>query len=403
MRRLLPLLLVLTAIEGPARASMDEAGDAWARDTKAVCAATRTNPLSYSKTDYPAAVATMSDLLDSKARHIEFSWAIDPKNPPPSAEAVIRLPDSEGSDDGIYRFQTVSPEYTRGTMHLYTSEKTRQAPLILMFPITGEQPYYQISRFFCKYFFKKGFRCAVMERELPAEEDLPKTLDGLFQLPGLPPYSVVRARHALDALEEMGELSPGDRVGVAGLSLGAIDAALIATVDPRVQAATLMLGGADIPLILRNIHGLGVDSFAHQREAQEKANGWNDDQFQKEMGPRTCVGDPLTYLDDRDLIKNPNLRSGSQFLMINVKGDPAIPDSASEELYRALCELDGKCPDRKVYNTWFLPKRTRHVFGGLLHIFGARKAALKHFRKELLHPSAPAPAPAARALTDNRF
>ena len=78
--------------------------------------------------------------------------------------------------------------------------------------------------------------------------------------------------------------------------------------------------------------------------------------------------------------------------------------SVIEELYQALCELDGKCPDRRMYNTWFLPKNTRHVLGALLHIFGARRATLKHFRKTLLNPEVPAPNQGpATVLTDNRY
>lgn len=394
--RILPLVALLSATI-PARATVDEAEEAFQRDTRRVCDAVLANPLLSPRVSVPAYIH--DDELDKRSREVRFSWGEDPERPSPQVEASIELP------EGRLRYQTVSGEYTRGVFHLYTSPDRRAAPLILMFPITGEQPKYAISRFFCRYFFKKGFRCAYMERDLPAEEDLPETLDGLFQLPGLPPYSVVRARHGLDALEQMGELRPGEKIGVGGISLGAIDAALIASIDERVSAASLMLGGADIPLILTKIHGMGVESFARQREAQTERNRWNEEQFREAMGPRTCVGDPLTYLNDPQLMTNPNLRSGEQVLMINMKGDPAIPDQARDELYRALCELDGKCPDRKLYNTWFLPKSTRHVLGAILHIFGARRASLEHFRRQLLQPPVPAPAtaPAAAGLTDNRY
>lgn len=265
----------------------------------------------------------------------------------------------------------------KGVFHLYIPAKNASGPFILMFPITGE-PDFIFSKGICSYFAENGMRCAYMERVLPKKKNLPKTAEGLFLLPGLPPYSVETARRGLDGLEQAGILRPGEKIGVAGLSLGAIDACLLAITDERVEAASLLLGGADIPKILSEIRGAATFPFPQIRKNQMKTMGWNKEQFKSEMAKRTHIGDPLAYLQRR----KSNL-PGNRFQMINVKGDTAIPNEASDELLQALSQIDGTIPDHEMLRVW-LPSGFKHI-GGILHLPYAQERALIHFKKHLGH------------------
>lgn len=264
----------------------------------------------------------------------------------------------------------------QGVFHLYLPAK-KSGPFILMFPITGE-PGFVFSKGICKYLAENGMRCAYMERVLPKKKDLPKTADGLFSMPGLPPYSVETARRGLDGLEQAGLILPGEKIGAAGLSLGAIDAGLLAITDERVGAASLMMGGADLPKILSEIRGAATFPFPQIRENQMKAMGWSKERFRREMAKKTHVGDPLSYLKRRK-----SSLPGNRFQMINIKGDAAIPNEASDELFKALSEIDGSVPDHEMLRVW-LPSGAKHV-GGILHLPYAKERMLDHFKKHLGH------------------
>lgn len=312
----------------------------------------RADPMAYR--DSRISVATLPDLRDDAAREVLFSWVPVPGQNQPAPDGVL---------------------------HLY-AKAGPGAPLILVLPMTGD-PGFVLSRSFCRFFSRHGLRCAYLERLLPDDKDLPKTLDGLFALPGLPPHSSMTARRALDALQALGEIRPGQKVGLAGVSLGAIDAAVVAATDPRVGALALLLGGGDVPYILSRIHGLSVEVFAQERRDQMRLNRWTLADFTRVMAERTWASDPLTYWDDPAWRTNKEL-NGSDVLMMNVSGDPAIPNHASDELYHAIAAATGTKPAYEVLHVDYLPGSWRHL-GALLRLFYARQRMLALFRDVLEH------------------
>ena len=351
MRKTLAALLFALSAAPAFAAIQDDAGAAFERDAAAIPAALRRNPLDLPT--IPVSHQEISEEMDSPSREVWFSWAPTAEHPHPDA---------------------------RGVFHVFDSPETRSEPLVLLLPMTGD-PNHGVIRGFCRYMYRNGFRCAYMERILPDAEDLPATLDGLFTLPGLPPYSAETARHGLDALEEMGILRPGEKVGVGGISMGAIDAALLAATDKRVGAVVMLLGGGDVPKILANIHGPGVREFAQKREEQMKKNHWDLDEFKRQMAEKTWTGDPLVYFTDPELRLNKELRA-DHFLMINVKGDQAIPNECTSELVDALSRLDGTRPDNRMLHLPYLPKGYRHI-GVILRLHYARSRMLQHFERFL--------------------
>jgi len=143
----------------------------------------------------------------------------------------------------------------------------------------------------------------------------------------------------------------------------------------------MLLGGGDVPKILANIHGPGVREFADKREEQMKKNGWDIEEFKRKMAEKTWVGDPLVYFTDPALRLNKDLKA-DRFLMINVKGDQAIPNECTNELADALSRLDGTKPETKLLHLPFLPKGYRHI-GVILRLHYARAKMLQHFERTL--------------------
>lgn len=288
-------------------------------------------------------------IFDAPSREIRFSWKPDGEHPHPRPQGVL---------------------------HLYDASSARSAPLILMLPMTGD-PDNIVSKFFCSYFYRHGFRCAFIERKLPSEGDLPKELDKLIGLPGLPPYSTVTARQGLKALEGLGVLAPGERIGVAGLSMGGIDAPLLDVAEERVAAAALLLSGADIPKILSRIHGKSVEAFERKRKEQMAARGWSLEDFEAQMAQLTWIGDPLTYLESL-----PQGGAATRYLLINAKGDPAIPNESSEALGRALEHATGRRPETRMLPMSPIPEGARHV-AAMAWIPYAAPKMLRHFKDAL--------------------
>lgn len=324
------------------------------------------------------------DLADSAA--LEFaslpSRAPRPEAPPPplyvrepmTAEVTAEAADGEAEVRRI--------AFGEGqVLHLHWPRQG-VGPLILVLPMTGD-PDHKFSRGFCRHFASEGFRCAYLERRLPLDKDLPATLGELFSLPGLPPTSALNARRALDVLEQRGYLRRGDKVGIAGVSLGAIDAALVAATDERIGAAALLLGGADLPRILSQINGAGVKSFARKRKEHMEREHLTLAEFEREMERTTKWGDPLTYFADGCPLSRPDRLAGDRFLMINIKGDPAIPNACSEKLRQAIAR-GGAGPEYELRRVpvpgWF-----KHV-GAILILGHAKRKMTEHFRRFLGDP-----------------
>lgn len=284
-----------------------------------------------------------------RLRTLRFRW--EPKEPlHPDPQGVLRL-------------------------HLPKKESGPDSPFILFLPMTKD-PFHILSRIFCRHLSRNGFRCAYLERPMPWLWTLPdSSAEGLFSLPTFPPYFAETARRALDGLEQAGILAPGAKVGIAGVSLGAIDSALVAATDERIEAAALLLGGAGLPEILSKIRGFGVEIFARTRENERKAEGWDLDEFKRQMAGRTRIADPLAYLEHGSRL------SGERFLMINVEGDTAIPNENSEALRQALFSKESK-PDFEMLHLNFLSEGLRHV-GALFFTRHAQKQMKKHFEKFL--------------------
>lgn len=358
-------LLLLTQAVSPARAEQPDASAAWEQGLQAAgplaakikeklakkgCA----NPLAYQKTYVHN--ETMLEDLDEPVSDFWFGWAPCEEQPHPDPQ---------------------------GHFHVYSDPSRMNSPFILVLPFTGD-PDYRISKEICGDLFSHGFRCAYMERSLPIDEKKwPKTYGGLFAHPGLPPHTIQAAMRGLDALQQERFLRPGEKIGLAGISMGAIEAADIAAIDNRVGAAVLILGGADLPRILNKIHGAGVGTFKELTEREKQDHGGlTDEEFERHMAEYTWKADPLTFYPCGNL-------PGEKYLMINANGDTAINKECSDKLYRAISQNDGTKPDREMMSLPFFLRpffkdEWKHIWTLILRKGHVKKRMREHFKKHLM-------------------
>ena len=124
-----------------------------------------------------------------------------------------------------------------------------------------------------------------------------------------------RAADWLTAREEVDE----NRLGITGISLGGITAALAASVDPRFQRSCLALAGGDFATL-----------FMESTEMSSEREAWKDkDVSVEQVGAALRPIDPLTYAE--------RLR-GRGVLMFNGSRDTVIPRSCTEKLWAAAGE-----------------------------------------------------------------
>jgi fermentation-respiration switch protein FrsA (DUF1100 family) len=128
--------------------------------------------------------------------------------------------------------------------------------------------------------------------------------------------SIMDIGSAIDWLQTQPQVI-SDKIGIIGISLGAIVANLAMGVEPRLKAGVSLVGGGDISYILwHSLLTMGIKS------RMEDA-GISYESLQEKL---RCI-DPLTYT-------NQNLPR--HLLMVNGNQDPILPRRAAEEYWEAV-------------------------------------------------------------------
>ena len=133
--------------------------------------------------------------------------------------------------------------------------------------------------------------------------------------------SALDVRRGLDYLGTRRDINKG-RVGLVGISLGAIIGTVAAGVDPRIKATALISGGGDWGLILKTLSANRTEVGGHST-AGLKGMDW--DQVSALLAPE----DPLTFA--------PHIAPRA-LLMVGGRKDTTIVVPAQQELYDAARE-----------------------------------------------------------------
>ena len=133
--------------------------------------------------------------------------------------------------------------------------------------------------------------------------------------------TVVDVRRGLDYLATRPDIAP-QRIGLAGISLGAIIGTVTAGVEPRLKATALISGGGDWGLILKTLSANRADVGGHSTAG---IKGLDYGQVSAFLAPE----DPLTFA--------PHV-SPRALLMLHGRKDEVIVPQAAQELFEAARE-----------------------------------------------------------------
>jgi dienelactone hydrolase len=202
--------------------------------------------------------------------------------------------------------QPISFEY-------YDVEGQERTPVVVLLPVFNGQ--LAIPRFFARYFANQGWAALVVTRGRDPLEAL------------MASASTVRGnledyRRVLDWIGQEPELDAG-RIGVLGVSLGAMDAVMLTALDRRVNSLVIAMAGGDLSYLLANTN--------HRRVARTM------DDMAEDLGTsREDVGAQLDAAIDLDPLAVAPYVDAEKVFMILTRTDAIIPFEAQQKLYETM-------------------------------------------------------------------
>ena len=205
----------------------------------------------------------------------------------------------------------------RVDIDVYRPNAPGPQPVVLVLPSAGGS--YWIEESFARYFAERGYAAVLLRREkVPRGEKVIAAIDRLLR------QSVIDGARVLDWIETQPDID-GGRIGLFGISMGGIKAAVLAPLEPRFGAIVLGLAGGDLPVILTQTTEPGI---AGEREAWLAATGLDLAGAERELR-RVLRHDPLTYAPYAD---------PRRYLLILARFDRAVPTAKGWQLWSALGE-----------------------------------------------------------------
>ena len=262
-------------------------------------------------------------------------------------------------DWGLYQVQklrlpaSLKTDLKQAEYNLFYYRPKGQGPFpgVVILPITRGDYYTQN---FAVYLAERGYACLRFESTKNFTDDSYKTLESAERR--LRHY-VIDVRRGIDWLSTQKEVDP-HRLGIMGISLGAIVASVVMEADSRIQAGVFLLGGADLAGIIDTSEENSLIKFRQRVMTHE---GLGEQKFRDAAARMLKPVDPLSYAQRL----NPH-----KILMINGYFDRVI----RREYVKAFWEASGH-PDLV-----FIP--TGHYSAGFLVAYARAKMAA-HFEQNL--------------------
>jgi dienelactone hydrolase len=191
----------------------------------------------------------------------------------------------------------------------YDVDGDARTPVVVLLPVfTG---HLKIPRFFARYFANQGWAAVVVTRgrdpldALTAPEETVRS--------NLESYSRV-----LDWAEREPDVDP-TRIGVLGVSLGAMDAVMLTALDRRVNSLVIAMAGGDLSYLLANTNYRPVVRTM--------------DDMASELGmSREALGEDLDAAIKLDPLAVAPYIDAERVFMVLTRTDAIIPFEAQEEL-----------------------------------------------------------------------
>ncbi len=193
-------------------------------------------------------------------------------------------------------------------------------PVVLLLPaIWGNRT----IEAFAQDLVSKGFACLQLNSDRYLERLRMKSKMNTDVLAEMIKHQVIETGEAFHWLSKQPEIDP-DRIGILGVSIGAIIATLFTETHGDIKAATYLLGGGNLPDIMAAPKGY-VKRRLRQRIMIE--NGLSEAEFKNEALRTLQPIDPLNYSGRID---------PARILMVNGRFDQVIPYQNAKELWTAL-------------------------------------------------------------------
>ena len=156
-------------------------------------------------------------------------------------------------------------------------------PVVLVLPMAGGG--YTIERHFANYFANRGYAAVIVQRErLPKEKQLIENLNPMMH------RMVLDHKRVIDWLEAEPDID-ASKVGLFGISLGGIKAAILTPIESRIQAAMIGLAGGDVPYVLAHSTEPGL---VKKRDEFLKQNNLTLEEAEAKLR-KMITRDPLVY------------------------------------------------------------------------------------------------------------
>jgi hypothetical protein len=168
----------------------------------------------------------------------------------------------------------------------YFEGRQKSDHLVLVFPVLGGKNF--IEKHIAKYLVESGFDAAIVNRSNEFKD--PKMFDQLEEVFRL---NIIRDRLALDFFE--GEFGK-KRFGTFGISRGAINVALTAGIDKRLEYNVLVLGGTDLVHLFRDSNQARIEKYI---QSVRDNKGYSEQEFFDALQAklRTDPKNTAQYLD----------------------------------------------------------------------------------------------------------
>jgi hypothetical protein len=164
----------------------------------------------------------------------------------------------------------------------YDLAQTGPTPVIMVLPMLGGG--YSLERHFAAYFASRGYASVIVRRDKRTKSARLEDLNRLLR------EMVIDHKRVIDWLEAQPDID-ATRLGVFGVSMGGIKAALLVPLEERIQAAALGLCGGDLPYILTRTTETGL---VKRRDQELQAQNLTLEQAEQKLRSLlTC--DPIRY------------------------------------------------------------------------------------------------------------
>lgn len=197
----------------------------------------------------------------------------------------------------------------------YDVAATERTPVVVLLPIFNGNVL--LLRYFARFFANQGWSAIVVMRERDPLAEL--SADASVIHANLADY-----RRVLDWVDEQPALDPS-RIGLFGISLGAMDAVMLTAIDGRVDALVAAMAGGDLPYLAMNTRYRPV---ARKVQDMLEESGSSPDALYEQLAAQITT-DPLALAPYVD---------AERVLLVMTRSDAIVPFEAQERLRASIGE-----------------------------------------------------------------